>query len=286
MPLTNQFSIHDAAEAAGLTPSVIRVWEERYGWPSPKRHHNGYRAFASHEIEELKRAAVLVRGGMPIGKLIVDGFPHWPEEAKRVSTKQHDLSHTKSLPTRPGRMAENLRDLVVSGLNQLHGGQVLECVQRACIELRPADEVAVVLAPALLGLIELQQHDRTVTHDQDVRIAVASRSRQLRQRLPTTGNDVLVAPASEADSDFTALVIAALATRGISARQGDRAEASIIASESVPSPGQRKQAPGQQKQLFVTALPCEGCLPVSRILDPNYMTDAILRLENTPALPG
>ena len=98
MPLSNQFSIHDAAEAAGLTPSVIRVWEERYGWPSPKRHPNGYRAFAAHEIEELKRAAVLVRDGMPIGKLIIDGFPVWPDEHKRSAVKQHDLTQTKSLP--------------------------------------------------------------------------------------------------------------------------------------------------------------------------------------------
>jgi hypothetical protein len=286
MPHSNQYSIHDAAEAAGLTPSVIRVWEERYGWPSPKRHRNGYRAFASHEIEELKRAAALVKGGMPIGKLIVDGFPHWPEEEKRVVTKQHDLSQTKALPTRPGRMAENLRTLVLDGLNQLHGGHILECVQRACIELRPADEVAVVLAPALIGIIELQQHDRVVSHDQDVRVAVAGRSRQLRQRLPTTGNDVLVAPASESDGDFTALVIAALATRGINARQSDAAEASLIACENVPSPGQRKTAPGQQKQVHITALPCEGCVPVAHILDHSRSTEMVLRLENAPALAG
>ncbi len=279
MPNSNQFSIHDAAEAAGLTPSVIRVWEERYGWPSPKRHRNGYRAFAAHEIEELKRAAVLVRNGMPIGKLIVDGFPKWPDEEKRAAAKLHDLSHTKSLPSRPGRMAENLRDHVLDGLNQLHGGHILESVQRACIELRPADEVAVVMAPALVGLIELQQYERVVSHDTDVRVAASSRCRQLRQRLPTTGQEVIVAPAAESDSDFTALVIAALATRGINARQGDKTEAMIIASESVPSPGQRKQ-------LHVTALPCEGCVPLAHVLDLQRAANVVLHLDTAPALAG
>jgi DNA-binding transcriptional MerR regulator len=284
MPLSNQYSIHDAAEAAGLTPSVIRVWEERYGWPSPKRHANGYRAFAAHEIEELKRAAVLVRDGMPIGKLIIDGFPVWPDEHKRTAVKQHDLTQTKSLPSRPGRLAEDLRATVLEGLNQLHGGYILECVQRACIELRPADEVAVVLAPALIGLIELQQYERAVSHDQDVRVSVASRSRQLRQRFPTSGNSVLVAPANESDGDFAALVIAALATRGINARLSEKADASIIASENVPTPGQRKATPGHPKQVHVTALPCEGCVPVARILDQSRSASEIVQLENAPAL--
>ena len=49
MPTTNQFSIHDAAAASGLTPSVIRVWEERYCWPAPKRHRNGYRTIQLHD---------------------------------------------------------------------------------------------------------------------------------------------------------------------------------------------------------------------------------------------
>jgi hypothetical protein len=176
-------------------------------------------------------------------------------------------------------LAENLRSTVIDGLNQLHGGHILECVQRACIELRPADEVAVVMAPALVGIIELQQFERVVTHDHEVRAAVASRSRQLRQRLPTTGPEVLVAPGAEADGDFTALVIAALATRGINARQSEKSDANIIASESVPSPGQRKQ-------LHVTALPCEGCVPIAHVLDLQRAAKVVLHLDTSPALAG
>jgi len=273
----NQFSIHDAAQASGLTPSVIRVWEERYGWPSPKRHRNGYRAFAAHEIDELKRAAALVKGGMPIGKLIIDGFPKWPEDEVHVAPKHYDLAFTTSLPTRPGRTADDLRAIVLEGLKQAHGGRVLEAVQRACIELRPSDELTVVLAPALIGITELNQHDRVLNHEREVRQAVATRCRQLRSRMPTKGREVLIAPGRETDTDFTALVVSALAARGINARQSERAEANLIASENVPSPGERTH-------IHITALPCEGCVPLVHILDTKQAAHELLQLPVSPAL--
>jgi MerR HTH family regulatory protein len=273
----NQFSIHDAAQASGLTPSVIRVWEERYGWPSPKRHRNGYRAFAAHEIDELKRAAALVKGGMPIGKLIIDGFPKWPEDEVHVAPKHYDLAFTSSLPTRPGRTADDLRAIVLEGLKQAHGGRVLEAVQRACIELRPSDELTVVLAPALIGITELNQHDRVLNHEREVRQAVATRCRQLRNRMPTTGREVLIAPGRETDAEFTALVISALAARGINARQSARAEANLIASENVPSPGERTH-------IHITALPCEGCVPLVHILDTKQAAHQLLQLPVSSAL--
>jgi MerR HTH family regulatory protein len=273
----NQFSIHDAAQASGLTPSVIRVWEERYGWPSPKRHRNGYRAFAAHEIEELKRAANLVKNGMPIGKLIVDGFPKWPEDEVHIAPKHHDLAFTKALPTRPGRVADDLRAIVLEGIKQAHGGRVLEAVQRACIELRPTDELVVVLAPALVGITELGQHDRVLNHEREVRQAVASRCRQLRSRMPTTGREIIVAPGRESDGDFTALVVSALATRGINARQGSLQEAALIASEQVPSPGERTR-------IHITALPCEGCVPLAQVMDSKQAAHELLHLPVSPAL--
>ena len=103
MPNSNQFSIHDAAAASGLTPSVIRVWEERYGWPPPKRHRNGYRAFALHEIDELKKVAALVKNG--------DGFriPQKLTIAKGDYTPsaQIDLSYVVPLPHDAGTIPPN-----------------------------------------------------------------------------------------------------------------------------------------------------------------------------------
>ena len=277
MPTSNQFSIHDAAAASGLTPSVIRVWEERYGWPAPKRHRNGYRAFAAHEIDELKRVAELVKNGVPISKIIVDGFPRWPEEGHKA-VPRHQVTVARGLPLRPGRATEELRGEIVRSLEDLHVGHALEAIQRACIDLRPADELAAVLAPALVGLIELRQHGRHLPRENELDQAIGVRCRQLRQRLPTSGAELTVAAANDTDAVFADLVVALLATRGVAARRTDVAEAEVIASVSVPA--------GARKKVHLTPLPCEGCVPVAQLLDGSTAASALLSLTHAPALAG
>lgn len=277
MPTSNQFSIHDAAAASGLTPSVIRVWEERYGWPAPKRHRNGYRAFAAHEIDELKRVAALVKGGMPISKIIVDGFPRWPDEGHKQAPR-HDVAVARGLPLRPGRASEELREEIARSLEDLHVGHALEAIQRACIDLRPSDELAAVLAPALVGLIELRQQGRHLPREGELEQAVGVRCRQLRQRLPTSGATLAVGALGEADAVFADLVVALLASRGIPARRTDAAEAEVIASVAVPA--------GTRSKVHITPLPCEGCVPVAQLLDQATSTSALLSLSHAPALAG
>jgi DNA-binding transcriptional MerR regulator len=277
MPTTNQFSIHDAAAASGLTPSVIRVWEERYGWPSPKRHRNGYRAFAAHEIDELKRVAQLVKGGMPISKIIVDGFPKWPDDGHKPAPR-HDVTVTRALPLRPDRAAQALREEIARALEDLHVGHALEAIQRACIDLRPADELAAVLAPALVGLVELRNQGRHLPREQELEQAIGARCRQLRSRLPTSGSPVAVAAAGEHDSVFADVVVALLAARGIAAKRTEAAEAEVLASVAVPD--------GARSKVHVTPLPCEGCVPVAHLLDPGIAGNAILSLTPAPALAG
>ncbi|MBA3700986.1 MAG: MerR family transcriptional regulator [Planctomycetes bacterium] len=276
MPTSNQFSIHDAAAASGLTPSVIRVWEERYGWPAPKRHRNGYRAFAAHEIDELKRVAELVKNGMPISKIIVDGFPHWPEEGHR-SAPRHDVTVVRGLPLRPGRAAEGLREEIARSLEDLHVGHALEAIQRACIDLRPADELAAVLAPALVGLVELRSQGRHLPRENELEQAIGVRCRQLRQRLPTSGAALAVGALNEStDVVFADLVVALLAARGIAARRSDPSEAEVVASVSVPA--------GTRSKVHLTPLPCEGCVPVAQLLDDATAVSALLSLSHAPAL--
>lgn len=277
MPTSNQFSIHDAAAASGLTPSVIRVWEERYGWPAPKRHRNGYRAFAAHEIDELKRVAELVKNGMPISKIIVDGFPKWPEEGHKAPPR-HDVTVTRALPLRPGRAAEALREEIARALEDLHVGHALEAIQRACIDLRPADELAAVLAPALVGLVELRNQGRHLPREQELEQAIGVRCRQLRSRLPTAGAPVTVAAGNTNDAVFADVVVALLAARGIAATRAEVAEADVVASVTVPD--------SVRSKVHITPLPCEGCVPVAHLLDHGIASNTLLTLTSAPALAG
>ncbi len=275
MPNSNQFSIHDAAAASGLTPSVIRVWEERYGWPAPKRHRNGYRAFALHEIDELKRVAELVKGGMPISKIIVDGFPSWPDDGHRASPR-HEVTIARSLPMRKNRTSDHLREEVCRSLEDLHVGHALEAIQLACIDLRPADELMAVLAPAMVGLMELRQHGRQLPREEELQQSIGARCRQLRQRFPTSGNPVSVSAASDNDVVFADLVVALLAARGLAAKRSEGSEGQVIASMTVPM--------GTRSHLHITPLPCEGCVPVSQLLDDATAPSKVLSLDHAPAL--
>jgi hypothetical protein len=214
---------------------------------------------------------------MPISKIIVDGFPHWPDEGHRQAPR-HDVAVARALPKRPGRAADLLREDICRSLEDLHVGRALEAIQRACLDLRPSDELAAVIAPALVGLIELRQQRRQLPREDELIVAIGRRCRELRQRLPTSGDAVAVGAAGSDDGIFADLVVALLASRGIAARREDGPMAQVIASLAVPA------AP--RSRVHVTPLPCEGSIPVAQLLDPNQTPMAALTLAPPPALVG
>jgi DNA-binding transcriptional MerR regulator len=48
--------INAAAELLGVSPSTLRSWERRFGFPTPRRSAGGHRQFDLHEIEQLRCA--------------------------------------------------------------------------------------------------------------------------------------------------------------------------------------------------------------------------------------
>ena len=56
-------NLSQLSELTGLTPELIRAWERRYGFPSPRRTAGGHRRYGADEVEALHRAALLVRSG-------------------------------------------------------------------------------------------------------------------------------------------------------------------------------------------------------------------------------
>ncbi len=60
-------TIAETSAATGFTPSCLRIWETRYGWPDSIRNpHNNFRFFSPATIEELKRFAA---AGSPVSEL-------------------------------------------------------------------------------------------------------------------------------------------------------------------------------------------------------------------------
>jgi DICT domain-containing protein len=59
-------TIKDAAERSGLTPGAIRMWEQRYGFPVPRRTPAGHRRYDPGDVEALRRALALRDQGLSV----------------------------------------------------------------------------------------------------------------------------------------------------------------------------------------------------------------------------
>lgn len=83
-----------AAELLGVTPSILRGWEERFGYPKPHRSEGGQRRYDIAQLESLRRALLEThtvrsaiklarqRGACPSSPArLLDAFRRFDEEA-------------------------------------------------------------------------------------------------------------------------------------------------------------------------------------------------------------
>jgi DNA-binding transcriptional MerR regulator len=212
----NGYNINEASRACGLSPSVLRIWELRYGWPSPKRKANGYRYYQQHQVEELRRAADLVRNGMPISALIIDGMPKWPNDEAKIP-RHIPLAATKALPMAPRHDLARLQAGLIEALERHRGSQVLELVQRAAWVCRPQEEATHVLVPALTALTELRRGERPLAEAAPVKALVHNRCLQLLRQARVDKPAVRIVPHSDSDRTLAALTALLLGQRGVAA---------------------------------------------------------------------
>lgn len=154
------YDIKEVAEATGTTPSVLRIWEQRYGWPRPKRQKNGYRQFTEHEIQEIRRVAAAVRSGTPIGSLVVDGEVVFPSTAP-VTPAVRPVAIMRAVPapaTADGR-ASRAR---VEAAAEVGDTSAIYAEIVGATRLHPSDRPAAVYAPVIAYIAEAAARNVTV----------------------------------------------------------------------------------------------------------------------------
>lgn len=72
----------------GLTKDILRVWERRYGFPSPARDANGDRVYPQAQVEKLKAIRRLIDQGMRPGKLIPKTLQQLQELANGLAREE------------------------------------------------------------------------------------------------------------------------------------------------------------------------------------------------------
>lgn len=94
-------SISAVERDTGLSKDVLRVWERRYGFPSPDRDSNGERLYPLPQVERLRAIKRLMDGGHRPGKLL------------SLSEAELDgLVSRQSRPRRPDESGDLLRDVL------------------------------------------------------------------------------------------------------------------------------------------------------------------------------
>lgn len=65
----NHFSIKDVEALTGIKPHTLRIWEQRYGLPHPKRTATNIRYYDNEDIKTLLSVAMLNRNGHKISRI-------------------------------------------------------------------------------------------------------------------------------------------------------------------------------------------------------------------------
>lgn len=133
----------------GVSPALLRLWESRYGWPSPRRTATGQRRFSAVEVTELRQVLNLVRSGRAIGSLLTQGRPVLPQvaAAPRVLIGETELAGCPEPETEQG---QQLREHLVTALRRRDTGAALAYCHEALRVCRPAERAAAVWEPVLV----------------------------------------------------------------------------------------------------------------------------------------
>jgi MerR family transcriptional regulator, light-induced transcriptional regulator len=68
--MTVDLQIKDVAERTGIAAGTIRMWEQRYGFPTPRRTGSGYRVYSADDVEALRKVQALRHRGLSMAAAI------------------------------------------------------------------------------------------------------------------------------------------------------------------------------------------------------------------------
>lgn len=182
-------SISDTESATGVSKELLRMWERRYGFPSPARNAQGDRHYSPEQIEKLRLIRQLQSCGFRPGKLMDRPV----DELERMLLSQtphaedHDIDFKEDLLTAlrshdASRLQEFMHQrLLVSGLHDFVT-QFMPAAnfivgdewQKGQLEIHEehlyTEQVRAVLNVALAGLME--------PHPRSPRVMVCTASRE------------------------------------------------------------------------------------------------------------
>jgi hypothetical protein len=110
-----ELRVGEVAERLGVSPSTIRLWEQRYGMPDPVRSSGGHRRYRLRDVDQLRALRDLISRGHALGRPPGDGT----NPADEVNAL---LAATRSIVR--SRTPAEVRDAVIAYI-RISGGRVV-----------------------------------------------------------------------------------------------------------------------------------------------------------------
>ena len=63
-------SIGDVAERAGVSPGLLRMWEQRFGFPQPTRLPSGHRRYSDADVEAVREVLARQESGLRLDRAV------------------------------------------------------------------------------------------------------------------------------------------------------------------------------------------------------------------------
>jgi DNA-binding transcriptional MerR regulator/methylmalonyl-CoA mutase cobalamin-binding subunit len=101
-----RLNISQVERETGLSKDVLRMWERRYGFPTPERDRFGERVYPSEQVERLRSIKRLMDAGFRPGKLIHQA----PEELERLAGRRAQVPLEESC----AGLREELRAVLIA----------------------------------------------------------------------------------------------------------------------------------------------------------------------------
>ena len=65
-----RLSIGDVAERAGVSPGLLRMWEQRFGFPQPTRLPSGHRRYSDADVEAVREVLARQESGLRLDRAV------------------------------------------------------------------------------------------------------------------------------------------------------------------------------------------------------------------------
>ncbi len=154
---TPRHPIRVVARRTGLTTSVLRAWERRYGVVTPGRSEGGQRLYSDAHVHRLTMLAQAIAAGRSISQVAVltdDGLSDLLEDDARV---RPPAPPTAQGPSRSVAADTVLADSIAS-VEQLDASRLESQLMKAAVLLNPATLIDDVVLPLLERIGLLWEH--------------------------------------------------------------------------------------------------------------------------------